>query len=288
MEIKTKRFLIYIKKAFIELIQILLGTAIMAIGTSLFLLPNKLSAGGFSGIATIFYYLFELPIGTTTLLLNIPLFLFAFLKLGKKFFVRSIVGTISLSFFLDLFENFEVLTQDRLLACIYGGILIGIGTAIILKVSASTGGSDLLAQIIKKYKPEFRTGNLIVILDVIVVTLNVLVFKQIEIALYSAISIYIMGKVIDIFLEGIYFTKLLYIVSEKYEKIAQRIGDEVERGATGLYAKGMYTNDEKMLLLCAVSRGEVAKIQKIIKEEDPKAFLIISNAREVFGKGFKK
>jgi len=288
MEIKTKRFLVSSKKAFIEFIQILLGTAIMAIGTALFLLPNKLSAGGFSGIATIFYYLFELPIGTTTLLLNIPLFLFAFLKLGKKFFMRSIAGTISLSFFLDLFENFEGLTQDRLLACIYGGILIGIGTAIILKVNASTGGSDLLAQIIKKYKPEFRTGNLIVLLDVIVVTLNVLVFKQIEIALYSAISIYIMGKVIDIFLEGIYFTKLLYIVSEKYEKIAQRIGDEVERGTTGLYAKGMYTNDEKMLLLCAVSRGEVAKIQRIIKEEDPKAFLIISNAREVFGKGFKK
>ena len=168
------------------------------------------------------------------------------------------------------------------------GVLIGVGTAIILKANASTGGSDLLAQIIKKYKPELRTGSLIVIMDVIIVTLNVLVFKQIEIGLYSAISIYIMGKVIDIFLEGIYFTKLLYIVSDKYEKIAKRIGDEIERGATAIYSKGMYTNEEKMLLLCAVSRGEVAKVQKIIKQEDPKAFLIISNAREVFGKGFKK
>lgn len=288
MKIGQKRLAISIRKTWIELIQILAGTSLMAVGTALFLLPNQLSAGGFSGISTIFYYLFELPIGTTTFLLNVPLFIMAFFKFGRYFFIRSITGTFFLSFFLNWFEKWEMLTHDRLLACIYGGILMGIGTAIILKANSSTGGTDLLAQIIKKYKPEFRTGNLIVILDAIIVTINVLVFRQIEIALYSAISIYIMGKVIDIFLEGVYFTKLLYIISEKYEKIAQRIAEEVERGVTGIYAKGMYTDQDRMVLLCAVSRGEVAKIQKIIKEEDPRAFLIISNAREVFGKGFKR
>ena len=288
MKIGQKRLAISIRKTWIELIQILAGTSLMAVGTALFLLPNQLSAGGFSGISTIFYYLFELPIGTTTFLLNVPLFIIAFFKFGRYFFIRSITGTFFLSLFLNWFEKWEMLTHDRLLACIYGGILMGIGTAIILKANSSTGGTDLLAQIIKKYKPEFRTGNLIVILDTIIVTINVLVFKQIEIALYSAISIYIMGKVIDVFLEGVYFTKLLYIISEKHEKIAQRIAEEVERGVTGIYAKGMYTDQDRMVLLCAVSRGEVAKIQKIIKEEDPRAFLIISNAREVFGKGFKR
>lgn len=288
MKIGQKRLAISIRKTWIELIQILAGTSLMAVGTALFLLPNQLSAGGFSGISTIFYYLFELPIGTTTFLLNVPLFIMAFFKFGRYFFIRSITGTFFLSLFLNWFEKWEMLTHDRLLACIYGGILMGIGTAIILKANSSTGGTDLLAQIIKKYKPEFRTGNLIVILDTIIVTINVLVFKQIEIALYSAISIYIMGKVIDVFLEGVYFTKLLYIISEKHEKIAQRIAEEVERGVTGIYAKGMYTDQDRMVLLCAVSRGEVAKIQKIIKEEDPRAFLIISNAREVFGKGFKR
>lgn len=284
----AKKFWVYVKRAWIELIQIVCGTAIMAVGTSLFLLPNKLSAGGFSGISTILYYLFSFPMGTTTFLLNIPLFIFAFFKNGKLFFVRSVVGTFMLSFFLNLYSKFEPLTDDRLLACVYGGIFIGIGTAIILKANASTGGSDMLAQIIKKYKPEFRSGTLITTMDTIIVGLNVLVFKEIEIALYSAIAIYIMGKVIDIFLEGVYFTKQIYIISEKYEAISKRITEEIERGITGIYAKGMYTGKDKMVLLCAVSRGEVAKVQKIVKQEDKKAFLIISNAREVFGKGFKR
>lgn len=138
------------------------------------------------------------------------------------------------------------------MACIYGGILVGIGTAIILKANASTGGSDLLSQIIRKYKPDLRSGTIIVLVDTIVVGLNVLVFRQIEIALYSAIAIYVMGKVIDIFLEGIYFTKMVYIISEKYKEIAQKVTTEVERGTTGIYAKGMYTNEDKMLLLCVV------------------------------------
>lgn len=287
MNIKGIRILVKIKQAFIELIQLVCGTALMAMGTALFLLPNKLSAGGFSGISTILYYLFQFPVGTSMLLLNVPLFVFSFFKNGKKFFLRSLLGTFLLSTFINLFEQFEPLTQDRLLACIYGGIFIGVGTAIILKANSSTGGSDLLAQIIRKYKPEFRAGNLIVILDTIIVGLNVLVFRQIEIGLYSAIAIYILGKVIDIFLEGIYFTKMIYIISEKYEDIAKRIGEEVERGATGIYAKGMYTDKEKMLLLCVAGRGEVASIRKIVKQADEKAFLIISNAREVFGKGFK-
>ncbi len=168
------------------------------------------------------------------------------------------------------------------------GVLIGVGTAIILKANASTGGSDLLAQIIKKYKPELRTGSLIVIMDVIIVTLNVLVFKQIEIGLYSAISIYIMGKVIDIIFEGVDFSKMMFIISDKYIEISNEIGKKISRGTTGIYSKGMYTNKEKTMLMCIASRGEVIRIRQIANEVDPKSFIVISNVREVYGKGFKK
>ena len=223
MNFTAIRIGIKLRKAFVELIQILCGTAIMAAATSLFLLPNQLSSGGFSGIATILYYLFQFPMGISILVLNVPLFIFSIFKNGKKFFFRAILGTAFLSLLIDLFDKYQPLTQDRLLACIYGGVLMGVGTAIILKANASTGGTDLLAQIIRKYKPEFRAGTLITTFDIIIVGLNVFFFKEIEIGLYSAITIYIMGKVIDIFFEGIYFTKMMYIVSEKYEEIAASI-----------------------------------------------------------------
>lgn len=159
-----------------------------------------------------------------------------------------------MSLFIDIFEKIPSLTQDKILACLYGGILVGIGSAIILKVNASTGGSDLVSQIIRKIKPEARASTVIIIVDAIVVGLNVLVFKQIEIALYSAIAIFIMGKAIDIILEGIYFSKIVFIVSDKYDRIAEKITREIQRGTTGIYAKGMYTNKEKMLLLCVVRK----------------------------------
>ena len=133
-----------------------------------------------------------------------------------------------------------------------------------------------------------RTSNIIVIIDVIIVALNVLFFKEIEIGLYSAIAIYIMGKMIDIVFEGVYFTKLIFIVSEKNEKIAKEIGENIKRGTTGLYGKGMYTQKEKLVLMCAASRGDVARVKNIAREIDPKSFIIITNSREVVGLGFER
>lgn len=287
MSWKTKRMGIITKKWLKDLIYIIVGCMIMAIGTSLFLLPNKLSSGGFSGIATIIYYLFGLPLGTTMLFLNIPLFIMAFIRVGKETTIKGIIGTVILAFFIDVFDKIEPLTTDRFLACIYGGICIGIGTAIILKANASTGGTDMLSYIIRSYSPHFRPGNLIVIVDGIIVVMNVLFFKQIEIGLYSAIAIYIMGKMIDIIFEGIYFTKSMFIVSNKYKDIAKEIGNKLDRGSTGIYAKGMYKNDKRMMLWCVASRNEVAKIKEIAKKIDPGSFIVISNAREAWGKGFR-
>ena len=284
---KLTRKKILAKKILIEYSFIIIGCALMAAGTSFFLLPNQLSSGGFAGISTIIYYLFHLPLGTTMLILNIPLFILAIIRVGKEVAIKGIFGTIFLSIFIDLFEKFGVLTEDRLLSCIYGGILIGIGTAVVLKANASTGGTDLLTYIIRSFKPHYRASNLIVIIDIGIILLNVLFFKEIEIGLYSAIAIYLTGKMIDIVFEGIYFTKIMFIVSNKYKEIAQEIEQKLDRGSTAIYAKGMYTREKKMMLWCVASRGEVVKIKQIAQEIDPRSFIVISSAREAWGKGFK-
>ena len=288
MERKKLKYKLLIKKYLFEIFSIILGTMIMSIATSMFLLPNQLSSGGFTGIATITYYLFNLKMGTVILLLNIPLFILAFIRIGKVFIFKSILATVSLSVFIDFFEKYNALTTDRVLACIYGGILIGVGTSLILKATASTGGSDLVSYIIRSFKPGLSTSNLIVIFDTIIITLNVICFKKLEIGLYSAISIYLMGKVIDIIFEGVGFSKMVFIISEKYKEISEKIGNEVFRGTTGIYSKGMYTNNDKMMLMCVASRREIIDIRQIANKIDQKAFIVITNVREVYGKGFKK
>lgn len=267
---------------------LIVGSFVMACATALFLLPNKLSAGGFSGLSTICYYLFNIPAGTAMIILNIPLFVLALFRIGKKFVVKSIAGTIMLSLFLNILEKFPALTSDRFLACIYGGIIMGIGTAIILKVSASTGGSDLLSYVMRSFNNRFKSGDLIIAIDTVIIVISILVFKEIEIGLYSAIAIYLMGKMIDIVFEGVNFTKVLFIVSEKNDEIAQIIGKVIKRGSTGLYAKGMHTNSDKTVLFCVGSRTDIIRIKSIVQNIDNKVFMVIFNAREVLGKGFEK
>ena len=288
MNFKAKRTIIKLRYLIIKVIQIIVGTAIIAFGTTLFLLPNQLSAGGFSGLGTITYYLLGIPLGTTILILNIPLFIMSLIKNGRKFFLSALSGTILLSVFLNIFERLKPITTDRFLGCIYGGIIIGIGTAIILKAGASTGGTDLLTQIIKSFNSNVKISSLIVLFDIIIVSLNVFFFKELEIGLYSAITIYIMGKMLDIFFEGINFGRIIFIISSKYEDIATEIGARVKRGVTALNGKGMYKREEKNMLICVASRNEVIEIRKIINKIDKRAFVVISNAREVFGEGFKE
>ena len=277
-----------IKESILEIFGSIIGALVMAIGVALFLLPNQLSSGGVAGIATITYYLLNIPMGMMILIINIPLFILAIFKIGKYFFIKTLIGTASLSFFIDILDKLEPLTNDRFLACVYGGIVLGIGTAILLKSNSSTGGSDLVSYIAKKYKPSLQSGNIIVIIDIVIVTLNMIFFKEIEIGLYSAIAIYLMGKVIDILFEGIDFTKLIIIISDKSEEIYSGIKEKIERGTTGLYGKGMYTDKEKLVLMCVAPRREVSRIKIISRRIDPHSFIIITNSREVVGQGFKR
>ena len=278
---------IQIKKIMIEVLGTILGAFVIAVAVSLFLLPNKLSSGGVAGIATITYYLLTVPMGISMLLINVPLFLMSIFKIGKTFFVKSIIGTVTLSLFIDILDKVTPLTTDKFLACIYGGILMGVGTAILLKVNSSTGGTDLFSYIAKIYKPTIKVGEIIFLIDIVIVALNMIFLREIEIGLYSAIAIYLMGKIIDILFEGIYFTKLIYIVSDKAEEIAKEIGKQIGRGTTGIYGKGMYTNSDKLILMCAVTRKDVGHTIQIIRKIDKKGFVIITNSREVLGLGFK-
>lgn len=273
-----------VKKYALEYIYIIVGAFLMAVSTALILLPNQLSTGGISGISTILYYLCNYPVGLTMLLINVPLFVIAMVKVNKRLFFKSILGTILLSVFIDLLENLSPITNDRFLACIYGGIIMGIGTAIILKAGASTGGTDLLSYVIRAYNNKFKSSRVIIIADTIIIFFNIIFFKEIEIGLYSVIAIYLMGKMIDIIFEGIYFTKIMFIISEKYEEISKEIGILVKRGSTGIYSKGMYSGKQNVMLFCVASRKEVAEIKQI----DKNAFIVTTDAIETLGKGFSE
>lgn len=277
-----------VKNFFITSTGLVVGSFIMACSTAFFLLPNKLSTGGFSGLSTIAYYFFHIPLGTAMFVLNMPLFFVAFFRVGKKFVLKSVIGTFLLSIFIDFLERFPAITTDKFLACIYGGIIMGIGTAVILKVNGSTGGSDLLSYVVRSFNDKFKSGDLIIWVDTGIIILSIFVFNEIEIGLYSAIAIFLMGKMIDIVFEGVNFTKVMYIISDKYNEIARIVGDDIQRGSTGIYAKGMHSNEDKMMLFCVGTRSEIVRIKKIATDIDKKAFIVIFNAREAWGKGFEK
>lgn len=272
---------------FYEIILIFLGCIFAAFGTGSFLLPNQLSSGGFAGIATIIYYFFDIKMATTIMILNIPLFIIGFIKIGPKFILKTIFATYIYSILIDVFEAHNVGIYDKFLASIYGGGLIGIGLALVLKANTSTGGTDLIAHIAQNYKINMKMSTIITVIDAIVIIANLIAFRNLEIGLYSVIAIFLIGKMIDIVFEGINFCKVIYVVSDKYDELIDVINFEMKRGATGLYAKGSFTQKNKMVIMCVSKRKDIEKIKSISKKIDPNSFIIVTDAREVYGLGFK-
>lgn len=274
-------------KFFKEILLTLIGTAIAGLGMGSFLLPNKLSSGGFAGIATIFYYFFNWNVGFTVIVLNIPFFILAVMRLGKEFLIKAILGTVSLSFFIDFFENFAFVTDDRLLSSIYGGILVGIGTGLIFKAYTSTGGTDLIVQIAKSYGARISSSRLLNSIDICVVILNVIFFREVEIGLYSAIAIFLDGVMIDIIFEGINFSKLVFIVSDKNDEIVRVLHSELRCGVTEFYGRGTFLKRDMFVLMSVVNRDEIPVLRECVYSVDEGAFLVVANAREVYGLGFR-
>ena len=268
-----------------DIIFSIIGCIFISAGIVFFLLPLKISAGGFSGIATITYYLFNLKLGTVIWILNIPLLIIGFFRIGKYFFFKTMFATWLLSFCINFFENMNLFLNidDILLSAIYGGVIIGIGTTCIFKANNSTGGTELLIQIILSYKDNIKVSKLLVIIDSIIVGLNLIIFKQIEIGLYSFIVIFLNSKIVDLFIEGVNFTKIVYIISDKSTEISNKILNDLDKGLSGIYGKGMYQNKEKLILMCVIKKRDLIKLKEIVKQVDDAAFMIISDAIDVYG-----
>ncbi|NLX64948.1 MAG: YitT family protein [Clostridiaceae bacterium] len=281
---------------------IALGCFIVAISMNLFLIPYKLAPGGVSGLSTILYYIFDgvIPVGILMLILNVPLFIIGYKSKGRKFLIRSIFGAVTLSLMIDstsiLFnriinEHFinidkSMADPDLLLYALIGGGIMGFGLAIVLKEDATTGGTDLISSVLHQAFPRFSVGQHLLLMDGFVIILAAMVFHSVKLALYAAMSLYVSTKTIDAYLEGMRFSKSLLIISDNSEQIAKRLLEEVDRGVTGLNGKGMYSRQDKTVLLCVVKREEIPVVKNIVRSCDEKAFVLLMDAREVLGEGF--
>ena len=275
----------------IQIILLVFGTLILAIAINLFFVQNNLSTGGASGIAIIIYYLYKVPIGLTVILINIPLFIIAIKDLGWKFSSKAIIGTGILSVFLELTKgvvNLITIEQDLFLGAIFGGLLNGIGLSLVFKADGSTGGSDLLAQIIYKKRPVSSIGQILLVIDSIVIITNAIVFNSITVALYSVIALYISKKTTDIIFEGIDYTKAVNIISKRGNEIAKQIIEKTDRGVTISKCIGVYTNEEYIHVISVVNTPQLSLVKKVVRSIDKEAFIYISNTHEVLGLGFKQ
>jgi uncharacterized membrane-anchored protein YitT (DUF2179 family) len=253
----------------------------------MFLTPNKIAPGGLSGVGIVLYYLFGLPVGTTMLVLNIPLFILGIRHLGGVFGVKTLFSTVILSVMIDSTTFLPVLTREPLLASIYGGIMMGAGLGLVFRSGATTGGTDLAAKIIHKFIPFLTLGQLLLAVDFSVIVFAAVVFGDYELALYAIITLFVGSQVIDGILEGVNFAKAVFIISNKSQYISERIMKDLDRGVTGLGGKGMYTGKDKVVLMCILKRTEIPIIKAIVKEIDSNAFVILTDVREVLGEGFK-
>ena len=264
---------------------ITIGTILIGLATKNIFDPASIVTGGVSGIAIIGKELWNLPLWVTNTVLNIPLFLAGFKIMGWKFIKRTLYATVLLSVAFYILPEGMYIEDDLLLSALFGGIITGVGTGLVLAGGCTTGGTDMLAALIRAKFPHYSVAQIMQVLDGLVVVAGATVFG-IRAALYALIAIFCMGKVADGLIEGMKFSKQVYIISDKYKEISDAIMTRMGRGVTGLAAKGMYSDETKNMLFCVVSRKEIVEIKEIVSEYDPKAFFIVSDAREVFGEGF--
>lgn len=266
---------------------ILAASLLYAAAIALFLDPNQLAPGGVSGIAIILNRLCGLPTGTLILLMNIPLLALGMWKLGWKFVLSTVVAVAASSVFTDLLAPYGPLTTDPLLAACAGGAMLAVGMGILFKLGATSGGTDILIRVIKlKYK-HLKTGSLFLATDCCVIAASALVFGDINLALYAAIATIVSSFCLDLVLYGRDEAKLVYLITDHEQAIAHRLLQELEIGVTYLQGQGAYTRDNKKVILCAMQKRLLPKVQEIAMEEDPFVFLIVTSASEIFGEGFK-
>lgn len=267
-----------------------LGSFIFAVSVSAFTAPNDIAPGGVTGIATVLNYLFDTHIGMMIIMINTPLIIAGFFIIGWRFSMRSVICLLVSSVMIDVIDiylpNFKY-TSNPLLAAVVGGVLAGAGLSLIYMRGGSTGGTDVAAKILNKYKPHLKLGSAIMIFDLSVVAGATFIYKDIELALLAVITIFLTGMVIDKVMDGLDMGKLLFIVTNNASEIGSAIMTKMDRGATILKGEGAYSGEEKKILMCAVRRSEAFRLKQIVYEIDPAAFIMVGDATQIYGEGFK-
>ena len=266
---------------------ITVGALISASGISLFLAPSDIVAGGISGVGIILHSLFKFPIGVFMIIANIPIVFLGWKFVGRGFLAKTAYGTVMLSVFTDICSSFPPVTSDRLLASVFGGALVGAGMGLIFLIGATTGGVDVLAKILNKVFPAIDVGKCLFIIDFIIIFFGALIFSDVNLSLYGIISLLIASYLIDTFISVANSAKIAYIISDKHEKIACAIMNDLNRGLSGINVRGMYKNTTRIMLMCVLKKHELPRLRQIVSEADKNAFIIFIGAREVSGEGFK-
>ncbi len=261
------------------------GCLVGALSYPLFLVPNGIAPGGVTGIATILHRLFGLPVGVTSLVLNIPLFIAGFRRMGPSFLLRTAAATTAFSLLIDLFRVGPV-TDDPMMSSLFGGVLLGIGLALILKGGATSGGTDLLARVVHQHVPAISVGAFLFAFDCFVILAAGFTMSA-EHAMYSMVCVYVTSRVLDLVLAGIGTDKACSIITARGAGIRERLIREAARGVTVLQATGAYSGQGVEMLVCVVGRLEITLVKKIIREEDPAAFMFITDTHETLGEGFR-
>ncbi len=273
---------------FKNIIFILFGSAIFSFGIVHFNMQNNLAEGGFTGITLLLYFLFQLDPSYTNLMLNIPVFIVGWRLLGRTAFLYTLIGTLSVSVFLWIFQRnqFHIpLTEDLMLAALFAGVFIGVGLGIIFRYGGTTGGVDIIARLVNKYTG-ISMGKTMFAFDTVVITLSLIFYLSYKEAMYTLVCVFIGARVIDFMQEGAYAARGAMIISDLNDNIASKIMNEMERGVTVLKAHGAFSKKEREVLYCVVQKNEIVRLKNIITSVDPHAFVSVSYVNDVLGEGF--
>lgn len=265
------------------------GSTVFALGFSLFLGPNDMNAGGISGLAQIIVELLGFgSVGTLSILINLPLFILGGIKIGKRFFAGSLLGMVLSSVLIDAFSWIHIPTPEPLIAVLYGGVLCGLGLGVVFASGTSTGGSDILVRLLKLRYRNVPIGQISMTFDAVVVLLTGIVFQDVSKALYTGVTVFLCGKVVDAVVYNFDYSKVALIISSQYETIAREIGLKLDRGATFLHAEGSFSHTPTKVVLAAVKKQQLAELKELVVQIDPNAFIIVQEAHQVLGDGFSR
>lgn len=265
------------------------GSAIFAFGFAVFLLPHDMNAGGISGLAQVIVEIIDFgSVGTLSILINLPLFVLGGIKIGKRFFVGSLLGMLLSSVLIDVFVMLPVMDMEPLICVLYGGVLCGLGLGVVFVSGTSTGGSDILIRLLKLKYRNVPIGQISMCFDAAVVVLTGLIFRDVSKALYTGIAVFVTSQVVDAVVYRFDYSKVALIISKEYEAIAEAIGRELYRGATFLHGEGTYSHNQTKVVLTAVKKQQLAELKEIVIRLDPNAFIILQEAHQVLGDGFSR